>query len=428
MPRTWGRNYQVKLGAGAHGFLLDVEQLEHRLALSVAPMAPAETALVWSVTRIAEAPLRVVALQSGVEAPRVIQFGAESATYESTAAVTNLTWRRESIAENTIQDSASTPVAGATTEVISQTLPAYGSGTANVGQFGLAGFGEPISIIINKLPLEKLESIEGIRILPAPHDGEFDPGGIVRTLPSFDGVAWKPGEGRWTEPGFAARVTLPAFASAIASAAPGDSVAAAASTRVTAAESLSVTHATHAPGSLESSPFAFAVVGAALGKVGATPWVLPQIDVSNATSGSESASLDESIASARASSGTTVAVAAITSSVWELAANVESAIAALADAGPRAELLASVDLSTAALDQALESVMNEVEHLGADLFAWMDDASVSTWARSAAALAALGIGGAIALRWRAKRMLDEQGDSESTTWLFHQLQSSTGEV
>jgi hypothetical protein len=72
--------------------------------------------------------------------------------------------------------------------------------------------------------------------------------------------------------------------------------------------------------------------------------------------------------------------------------------------------------------------MNEVEHLGADLFAWMDDASVSTWARSAAALAALGIGGAIALRWRAKRMLDEQGDSESTTWLFHQLQSSTGEV
>jgi hypothetical protein len=104
---------------------------------------------------------------------------------------------------------------------------------------------------------------------------------------------------------------------------------------------------------------------------------------------------------------------------------VETAFSAIGDIAPQADLLASIDLGTAAIDEALASVMDEVEDLGSDLFGWFDDAGLNSWARSAAALAAVGVGGAIALRWRAKRMLDEQGDSESTTWLFHQLQSST---
>ncbi len=82
-------------------------------------------------------------------------------------------------------------------------------------------------------------------------------------------------------------------------------------------------------------------------------------------------------------------------------------------------------LGTEALDQALASVLDEVEQMGGDLYGWFDEANLEPWAGAAAALAIAGVGGA-AWRWRAKRDDDEQSEHESSTWLFHQLQSSTG--
>lgn len=426
MPRTWGRSSQVKLGASHLRSMLDVERLEHRLALSVAPITPADSALVWSVNSSAESPGRIISLPAAYEAMRATQSPVEIL---ATPVINSPLPVIERVAE-TIAGYAESGVVNVAFErvgkvvenvaVISQSLPAPSAGIEHVGEFWIDRAGEPISIIINRVPPEKIDAIEHIHILPAPHGGEFLPIEGVTILPAYD---FKPGENRGSEPGFWVR--MPSFVAAPDTSVPKDGTVVATSARTVSGETHIVPAGAQAVAAMQTNPFTLALAGAPAGQVGKVPWLLPQVEVSADVHGGEPTGANDSAAASTAKDAATIVAPAVAAGAARLVANVETAFSAIGDIAPQADLLASIDLGTAALDEALASVMNEVEDLGSDLFGWFDDAGLNSWARSAAALAVVGVGGAIALRWRAKRMLDEQGDSESTTWLFHQLQSST---
>jgi hypothetical protein len=425
MPRSWGRNNQVKLGACAHGSLLEVERLEHRVALSAAPITPTDSVLVWSAKMGASSPVRFIS-PAPVEASRVSYSSPESATTWAVAAQTPILARVGSFQESNVANATAFERVAASVEnvaVSSQKLPAPIIGIEYIEGFRIDRAGEPISVIIDRLPLDKIEWIEHVRILPAPHEGELLPIDGVTILPAYD---WKPGEGHAAEPGFWGR--MPSFVANPDTAPPMDGVVVDTTTHVVSGETHALASGVRTVAVMQFSPIAWTVAGAVAGQVGKVPWLLPQVEVSTDVRGGEQTDVHEPAGTLRSVDKATVFAPSVGVGAGELVAKVETAFAALGDLAPQADLLASIDLGTAALDDALASVMNEVEDLGSEFLTWIDEAGVNGWARSAAALAAMGVGGAIVLRWRVKRTLDEQGDSESTTWLFHQLQNSTGEV
>jgi hypothetical protein len=92
----------------------------------------------------------------------------------------------------------------------------------------------------------------------------------------------------------------------------------------------------------------------------------------------------------------------------------------------QAALLDAVKLDTAALDDAIASVMHEVKGLRSDLLSWVDDLRSPTWGVALVAITATGAGGALARRLRSRRSDDETVVEDSSTWLFARLQNPAG--
>jgi hypothetical protein len=418
--------------------MLNIECLEHRLALSVAPITPAESVLVWSVNASAESPVRLFSLPTAAETARAthesVQVLATSVVNSPMPVIeTAAGYRGETAAGYRGETAAGYQGAGVVNvaafervgkvienvTVTSQQLPETIIGIERLEEFRIDRGGEPISVVVNRVLPDKIDAIEHIRILPMPHEIDFLPIDGVTILPIYD---FKPGDNHGTEPGFWGR--MPSFVVAPDTTAPTDGAAVAASTHIVSGEP-HVRAGDQAIAGMPMNPFALALAGAAAGQVGKAPWLLPQVEISGEVASGDLPQCSQQADGSAAQNAASIVAPAVAAGAVELVANVETALAALGDISPQADLLASIDLGTEALDEALASVMGEVEELGGDLIAWFDDAGLNSWVRSAAALAAVGVGGAIALRWRAKRMHDEQDESESTTWLFHQLQSST---
>ncbi|HEV3416752.1 MAG TPA: hypothetical protein VG056_08075 [Pirellulales bacterium] len=85
--------------------------------------------------------------------------------------------------------------------------------------------------------------------------------------------------------------------------------------------------------------------------------------------------------------------------------------------------LAEVPINLRQVEQALETVMSEIEVLGAGLSHWFNDVHL---AEMAAALA-LGAGTAVYLRRRGVREAMQPDDEPSSSWLFARLQPIPGE-
>jgi len=89
-------------------------------------------------------------------------------------------------------------------------------------------------------------------------------------------------------------------------------------------------------------------------------------------------------------------------------------------------LLDTLSLNTAALDQALDNVVGEVERLGVEIATWFDRLRIPSWAATTVVVAAIGGGGLLARRWRTQHVIDAVAAEESSTWLFTRLQSTLG--
>jgi hypothetical protein len=180
---------------------------------------------------------------------------------------------------------------------------------------------------------------------------------------------------------------------------------------------------------LQSSPFARAIGGLAGGQASPVRWLLPYLGVPNSEVPRGERNSTAAADSFPNDANVTRHVPRFASAAFSMVAEAPAALGAWAgDAGQPANLLGNVTLSTEAIDQALASVLEEVEQLGGDLYGWFDEVNVESWARTAAAVAVVGVGGAAAMRWRGKREEDEQSERASSTWLFHQLQSSAGGI
>ena len=83
-------------------------------------------------------------------------------------------------------------------------------------------------------------------------------------------------------------------------------------------------------------------------------------------------------------------------------------------------------IDMAALDQAIAGVVDEIEHLGDEFVSWLDTESLQPWIKRTAAIAAIGLNGALLMRRRANRQFADATDEESSTWVFKQLQHSAG--
>jgi hypothetical protein len=105
----------------------------------------------------------------------------------------------------------------------------------------------------------------------------------------------------------------------------------------------------------------------------------------------------------------------------------DNEIPTTASPGNRAALLANLQLNMEAVDQALDTMVNEIERLGGELATWLDDWSLSSWGTAATVVAAFGLGGRYIWRGRGRRLPQEDTDEESSSWLFTRLQSPAGQ-
>jgi hypothetical protein len=112
---------------------------------------------------------------------------------------------------------------------------------------------------------------------------------------------------------------------------------------------------------------------------------------------------------------------------WVLAAALAggSRAGAAADVALDKASLASISLDMRGVERALQTVMEEIELLGAGLTHWMDDVHFSRLAVAVTA-AALGFGSAYYYR-RGGREAVRGDDEESLSWLFARLQPIPGE-
>jgi len=144
--------------------------------------------------------------------------------------------------------------------------------------------------------------------------------------------------------------------------------------------------------------------------------------VEAAVENSEDATAPES-AGSRRSSGTRAVSAGMAAPAKPFSMSAQEWMAEVEVA--RASLMAGLSLNVAAVDQALEVVMGEVDRLSEELVGWLDDVEVAPWTAATATAAAAGVGAHLYLRRRG-RTDESLSEEESSTWLFAQLQTPAG--
>jgi hypothetical protein len=88
-------------------------------------------------------------------------------------------------------------------------------------------------------------------------------------------------------------------------------------------------------------------------------------------------------------------------------------------------MLASVALNNAALDEAIENLIDDAEQLGGGMISWLEEVELPTGSYAASAVAAAGLGAAFALRARGKKVREEEAEAVSSTWLLTHVQCTT---
>ncbi|MEX2114938.1 MAG: hypothetical protein WD845_17225 [Pirellulales bacterium] len=443
MQRSRGRSRHSRLRRSEDRALLAAERLEHRLALSATSLAWVEATQALAMNQPPDPSAQVAAEPARAESWFVSRVSAEPWQREYVAPLPFITQGpRVASLDTSAAGSASSPAAiSGAIERLPIQFEGFVIGSTslaprwvefkNSAGFDFARIGEPIAITIGRLPLGEHGGIEQGETVPAPHDINSSPQhDAVVTLPGFDGPG-KPDNGGRLDVIPSGRGGAPFGDSSPAggSAMPGDSIAVISAARITTDGAANSASAGHAGAVLAANPFAIALGAVAASEASPVRWLLPYAGSAGATgAANEAESSGATPASqARVDAAETPHVPGLSSAAVGVVANAGQALGLLAaDETQRAQLLGNVSLGTEALDQALANVMNEVEQLGGELFTWIDEASIEPWARTAAALAAFGVGSAIAWRCRGKQTEGEQAEAESSTWLFHQLQSSTG--
>lgn len=117
------------------------------------------------------------------------------------------------------------------------------------------------------------------------------------------------------------------------------------------------------------------------------------------------------------------------SQAWTVASNAGESLGAWAGGDnasrDRVGMLASVALNNAALDEAIENLIDDAEQLGGGMISWLEEVELPTGSYAASAVAAAGLGAAFALRARGKKVREEEAEAVSSTWLLTHVQCTT---
>ncbi len=431
MRRPLGRSSRNDaLRRGEFRARFGVELLEHRLALSAAPVAWVELVRELAAHLPEDVPMQVTIAPATVqapEAPLVARFTAENLQRESSTPLPLvIQWPRAVVSEA----AADAPLQSADqgtfdieriplqSEISNSEIPGIGTGSDLTRFTGIKNLSDVVfhddSIIISvdRLPLGDHSILDFAKDIVESHDV-----GLQTHHEPSDGTIGTPASGYIPfnagiipfNAGISNRAPVPvtAFVPEVSTTTPKEPTAIANAARPTQSDGAGALASAGTASPLQSSPVATALGGIAGGQANPIRWLLPNLDLSNPHGQREGHRSADALDPTSAQNDGSIArsLPHFASAALAMVADAPAALGALAgEVGQPANLLGNVTLGTEALDQALASVLDEVNQLGGDLYCWFDEVNVESWARTAAAAAVVGVGGAVAWRVRASAM------------------------